>query len=259
MAYFSFAAAVPVYFETITTKLENGYPGSLILSVKDGKLSKNIAGPLYMYPISDFYTPSHKSSDGVSHKTDTPKYILTIDDSQKISLESYATSNAVVFFGQDGFISKSDRETKMQSYSDLTWEGNEQKDFSFSKDTLTYVIDFIAEYVPLAPLIIVVSILVFYPLGATLGALLFNFLLALIVMLLSKKIVKRTTTYGESYVLALYALPSVVIVLKLISFTPYISSLASFPFVTTLLVLAFLWYMFKGSVSRQEIVSRGTL
>ena len=94
--------------------------------------------------------------------------------------------------------------------------------------------------------IVSIGIIILYTIFVTIGYLFFVLYLGLVVMLLSKYVLKNNFDYPKSYIYSLYAFPSIVIVEKILVLIPYVSNIVSYiPFFTTILVIVFLWYMLK--------------
>lgn len=242
---------IPQYLATFTQQVEKGYPDALILSLQNGLLTKNIKGEVKLYPIADF-------SEAKDIKTkSSAQYFITIDDTKEVSLTSFTASNALVFLAKDGWVAESNNGVRINSYKSM---GGAEKDVSFSKTTLVTLLSYVNKYAGVVSPIAVAGIIILCTLFAPLGYLLLTVVIGLIVMLLSKWILPRKFLYGESYVLSLYALPSVIIVTKIASYLPYVSQVTSrIPFLTILLVLAFLWLMFREKTSSKGDNTNTTL
>lgn len=242
---------IPEYVTTFTKQIEDGYPNDLILSLEKGVLSKNIPGALQLYPVTNFIP----LKDSIVKKT--PQYFIAINDTQEVSLSSYTESHALLFLAKDGWAAESNKGVSINSYKNLT---TDEKPLLFTKEMLLPLAPIVNKYALMASPVVMVSILVLYTIFAPLGYLLLALFIGLIVMLLSKSILGRKYEYHESYILALYALPSIIVVTKILEYTPYISNVISkIPFLTTLLVLGFLGYMFKGMVVKKEADVHATL
>lgn len=235
--YESIGKNIPGYVATFTKQIEDGYPNDLILSLEKGTLSKNIQGELQLYPVASFLPFKESSVDK------TPQYFIAINDTQEVSLSSYTASHAFLFLAKDGWAAESNKGVSINSYRNLT---TDEKALTFTKEMLLPLAPILNKYAPVASPVVIVGILVLYTLFASLGYLLLVLFIGLIVMLLSKVMLGRKYEYQDSYILALYALPSVIIVMKILEYIPYISNVISrIPFLTTLLVLGFLGYMFR--------------
>ncbi len=236
----SFGKNIPSYIESVSSKVIDGYPSSLVLTLNNGILSKNIPGTLNLYPVASFFN----SENDVTYKDgSTPTYFLVIDETKEASLSVFAASQAVIFLGKDGMVAKSDNETKIQAYKDL---GGSEKEMSFSKDMLVKLVNVVKEYTRNAPAILFAVVVIGYVLVAPLVGVIASLFYGLVIMLLSVRLLGRKYTYGESYVLSMYALASVILVESLISYIPNASLVVSMiPFFTTILIVVFLWRMLK--------------
>lgn len=243
--YISFGKTSVIYINSLTTKILNGYPNSLILTLHNGVFSKNSKGEIKLYPISDFITSQEKQS------TSTLEYCIAINETKEATLASLTESNAFVFLGKDGIIAKSNNGIRMYPYAEV---GKETKDVVVSKDILVKVKEMIDPYVPMLPFVFAVLIVIVYSLALPLGKLLTLLFTGFVVMVLSKHILKRNVNFSEAYIFSLYSLPSIMIIDTLVRYVPYISIIVSLiPFFTVLLTLLFLWYMFRD-VKKKEIV-----
>ncbi len=228
---------IPTYVTSFSNTIKNEYPSNLVLSIKDGVLVKNIKGELKLYPMSTFF------KDDIDKIQNSPKYFFVIDDSKEASLSAFTASEAVVFLGKDGWIAKGDNAGKINSYKELQGVGNT---ISFSTSTIEYVINAINPYVNKVAPTISIGIILLYTLFVTIGYLFFVLFVGLVIMLLSTTIFKKKFDYPTSYIYSLYALPSVLIIEKLLELTPYISKVIAYiPFFSILLIVLFLWYMLK--------------
>lgn len=242
---------IPQYLETFTAQVEKGYPDTLVLSLQNGFLTKNIKGEIKLYPIADFAQAKDFQIKSGAH------YFITIDDTKEVSLASFTASDALVFLAKDGWVTENNKDVRMNSYKSL---GEAEKNLSFSKGTLTTILSYVNKNAGAIAPILVLAIIILCTIFAPLGYLLVALFIGLVVMLLSKWILPRKFVYGESYTLSLYALPSVIIVTKLASYLPYLSSVVSrIPFLTTLLVIGFLWLMFRKKTSHKEEITNATL
>lgn len=247
--YTSVGRKIPSYVETFSSQIKDGYTSGLVVTVKDGVLSKNIEGIVRMYPLSDFFKSDTGSLVGV------PQYGVVIDDTQTASLSALNTSDALVFFGRDGLIAKNNNEARIESYKGVGID----KEVSFSKDKLVFVIDVVKKYTENAPVIIFVIVLGAYTVFGPLYGVVISLFFGLVVMLLSKYISGRTYSYKDSYILSLYALPSALLMKQFLSFIPYISFITTVPFFTTILLVLFLGAMFSHGSSSKVVSTHGTL
>ena len=235
---------IPAYIQKYSTQALDGYPKDLVVTIKDGKLTKNIPGTLQLYPFPE-------ELHATSNKEPLPTYIVTINDKESVSLESYKKADSFVLLAKDGLVSKGDNGIEIRAYSDISKTAN---DFTFDKSMIVKVIDSIHEYEPMISWIIVVSIIVLGTLFLPIGYLILNLLYGFVVMLLSEWIMKRKATYSESYIISLYALAPVVLVITVLESVSYIINLvSSFPFFTLIALVLFLKYMFV-SAKKNEIL-----
>ncbi len=228
---------IPTYFTSFSDQIKNEYPPNLILSIKDGVLVKNVPGEIKLYSIPNFY------KDGMGRDQDIPKFALAIDDSKEVSLSAFAESEAFVFLGKDGWIAKGENEMKVNSYKEILGT----KDvFTFSTGTIDYIVGAVDPHINKVAPVVSIGIIILYIIFVTIGYLFFVLYLGLVVMLLSKYVLKNNFDYPKSYIYSLYAFPSIVIVEKILVLIPYVSNIVSYiPFFTTILVIVFLWYMLK--------------
>jgi hypothetical protein len=241
LSYATFGKNIPTYVETYSREAIDGYPPTLVLTIKDGKLSKNIPGKLQLYPVS---------SDTVGQARQgafSPHYIVTIDDEITASLDAFNESDSYILLAKDGLITKSNTDVRMKSYADMS---QSTKDFVFSQADLVAVTDWVGKYKDSAPYILVAIIIagcsILSPLGWLFSALFYG----LILMWLSKWVIGKKVGFGESYILSFYALAPIILVSAVLHVIPFLKTIVNgIPFFTTLLILAFLWYMFKGKES----------
>lgn len=240
---------IPAYFTSFTNQVISGYPDQLVLTLKDGVLSKNISGDLKLYPFTNVLSTV---STKLEANSNVPKYIISIDETKEASLSSYLDSDSFVFFGKNGAVTKSNNKIEVLSYKDMQGTKNSE---TFSKATLISIRDILDKYKGKVAPIAVVLIIVLYTIFMSIGYALLALFLGLTVMLLSKWVLTSKTKYSESYIYALYAIPSVCILQMILEQIPYISVVANIPLFTTLLTLAFLWYMFKKEEHKKTVDS----
>jgi hypothetical protein len=244
MFYVVFGKNIPTYINSFEAQVINGYPSELILTIKDGMLSKNVKGEITLYPIAQF-----GKSMGVESK-DGIQYFIVIDDTKEATLTSFNDAHAMAFFAKDGFIAKSNRGTQIYSYGDIEKMkiGN-----TFSKETISIIFAVCAQFVDALPLIFTLLIVICYTLFAPLVNLTLLLFIALVFKLVSKYIIGFRAGYKESYILTLYALPVVIIVEKVLMYLATIMGFAiKIPFFTTILLFGFLWYMFKSKDRKRK-------
>lgn len=238
---------IPGYLNSYSSQALEGFPPDLIITVHDGTLSKNIPGELKLYML-----PKEIMDESTSGKP-LPKYLVTINDEESISLESYEKSNALVLLAKDGLATRDDKGIKMSSYKDMSQSG---KDFTFSRDDIRTGVTWVNSYANHVPSIIGVSIILLVTIFSPFGYLFIALFYGLVVMVLSRWVLMRKVTFDESYILSLYALPPVIIVSSIVNTIPYIKNLVSYiPFLTTILIIGFLALMFrvKKHSAHQEI------
>lgn len=247
--YIKIGKDIPAALDSFETKIVDGYPADLTLSVKDKKLLKNIPGEIKLYPVSIFgETIRNQFEKDISH-------FIVINEAKEATLTSFKESGAVVFLAKDGFIVQSDNETKIGSYEGF---GQMAKDSTFTKSMLTSFFGVLDEYIPYIPTTLTVAIIVLYTLLAPFANAFYLLFVGLIVMFFGIHILKRKVDYPEAYIVSMYALPSIIIIEALLSYIPYVSSAVSYiPFFTTIGVVAFLQYMHRGdvSVAEQEVIA----
>jgi hypothetical protein len=245
--YVTFGRHIPDYFSDISNKIESGYPKELVLTIKSGVLSKNIPGDLKLYPVESFF-PSTEREESID--TATPKYFVSIDETKEASIPTYDRSDSFLFFGKDGLVARGDNEIKIIPYTRM--QGNDSEK-NFSKETIAQGIGFVRPHIWSVAPALSMLIVVMYSIFATVAGLFVALAIALVVMVLSKWILKNKTGYRDSYVYVLYALPVAVIAEKILVQIPYVADIVAYiPFLTTIVVVAFLWYMFDHSSEKDK-------
>lgn len=233
---------------SVETKISDGYPAELVVSIKDKKLSKNIPGEVKLYPLSMFGDDvKEQIGKNISH-------FIVIDDTKEATVTSFEQSGGLMFFAKDGFLVKEENKTSINSYEDI---GEISKDATFSKEILTKFIAIANEYIPSIPKVATITIIVVYTLFAPLGNALYLLFVGLLISLLSMYILKRKVDFVEAYILSMYALPSLIILEAVLSYVPYIKTVVSYiPFFTTIGIGVFLFFMYKetSGVKKQEVV-----
>lgn len=251
--YLSVGRQIPAQVASFVVEAVEEYPSNLVVTIKDGVLTKNIPGVIRLYPLDSL----HKNDIQSGNQKNVPHFMFMIDDTQEASLAAYTASDAIMFFGKDGMVSKSNNDIRVQSYKNL--EGV-KKDLSFSKETLTYLTTFVTRYVKYLPGALFVLMVLAYTLFAPLFGMASSLFFGFVTMLLSAYLLGRKRTYGESYILSMYALPSVLLVEMIVNYIPRVSSITSMiPFFTTFLIVIFLWLMFRQSSSKEAQATHDTL
>ncbi|MBP6948681.1 MAG: DUF1189 family protein [Candidatus Pacebacteria bacterium] len=236
--YVKIGKDIPTFLYSFDAKVSDGYPNDLVISIKDEKLSKNIPGEIKLYPVSMF----GKDIEDLVEKNIS--HFIVIDDTKEATVTSFEQSGGLMFFAKDGFLAKdSNNKISISSY-----EGMDEfsKDITFSKEVLTKFLTEANEYIPSIPKIITITIVIVYTLFVSIWNAFYLLFVALLVMVLSIHIIKRKVTFGEAYILSMYALPSLILLEAVLSYIPYVTSVISFiPFFTTIGICLFLLYMFK--------------
>ncbi len=245
MFYVTIGKKIPTYIQKYSAQALDGYPSDLVVTIKDGKLSKNIPGTLHLYPLPEDF--SKKSNEEA-----LPTYVVTINDKESVSLESYKKADSLVLLANDGMVSRGEKGIEIRPYSDMSQSA---KEFTFDKSVIVAVVDKVHEYEPRISWIIVSCMVIFVTLFAPSGFLIATLLYGLVVMWLSMWIMKKKATYTESYIIALYALAPVVLISTLLEYVPYIKNIVNgIPFFTLIAVILFLKYMFMSTRKKEGLV-----
>jgi hypothetical protein len=236
--YMSFGIHIPSHVYSYGVQALHGYPSDLVVSVKNGSLTKNTSNVVQLYPIPEG-TMSDPKMDAI-----LPGYIFSINDKEYASLDAYKRANALILLAKDGVVVQGNKQQlEILTYKDLLHNQNE---FTITKATIGDMVSAVNEYAPYAPRMVSLVIIICISLFAPLFYLLFTFLTALVVRWLSPQLFKKVLTYKESYIYSLYALAPVILVTELLKMVPYVRSVANhIPFLELLLVLAFLWFMLQ--------------
>lgn len=235
--YIKIGKDIPNFLYSFETKISDGYPADLVISIKDQKLSKNIPGEIKLYPISLFGdTVKSQVEKNLSH-------FVVIDDTKEATLGSFEQSGGVVFFAKDGVLVKENNKISINSYTTFS---EIVKNVSFSKEIIKTFFTKVNEYVPSIPKVLTLAIALLYTLLAPIGNAFYLLFVGLIVVILSVHIFKRKIAFVEAYVLSMYALPSIILLEAFLYYLPYVSTIiSSIPFFTTMGTILFLWFMFK--------------
>lgn len=242
--YVTVGKKIPSFLYTYSGQALDGFPQDLVITIKDGELTKNIPGKLQLYPI-----PS-EAKNLVTNGTVLPAYMITIDDGV-VSFDAYKNADSFVLLAKDGVAVEEEEGVKISSY-----EGMEKhsKEFVFSKDDIQKGVTFINQYAEIIPGLSIAFIIIFLTVFSPLFYLLMTLFYGLVVMLLSKWLTGREGTFTESYILALYALAPVILVSTILHNIPYIKNIVVYiPLLTMILIVAFLVLMYKGDdISEQD-------
>lgn len=234
--YVTFGIHIPSYIYSYGVQALSGYPSGLVVTIDHEKMTKNIEGAMYLYPIPEGKVGKVRMEEVL------PEYLIAINDKESVSLEAYHRSNALILLGKDGIVTQGNREVQIMSYKDAL---HTDDSFVITKDTVVGMVSAVNMYAPSLPWLIFVGIIILFSIFAPLGYLLITLFNGLVVMLFGKKILKKEATYGESYVYAMYALAPVIIITSILSVPPLIQNLVNvIPFLGTVGVVIFLWYMF---------------
>lgn len=235
--YVAIGIHIPAHLYSYGLRVVTGYPTDLEIILDNDRLTANRNGLFHLYPISEGRIDSIKIEDTL------PGYVLAINADESVSLEAYDRANALVFLGKDGIITRSHKEIQMIPYKEIT-KGHER--LAVNRPMVEDMVAVLNEYAPSVPfvmgVIIFVGLTIFLPIGYSIACLFYGF----VVMLLSRRIIKRETTFKESYTYSLFALAPVILIYECITGLPYIGTYISFiPFLVTILVVLFLWVMFR--------------
>jgi hypothetical protein len=239
--YVHFFKTVPDLVDSFITKGQAGYPQNLVITIsKDGVLSKNQPGLITLYPLEGIKAKPQSAN------TSGPTYLLAINDTAQASLESLRQADAVLLLAHDGTVYIGDHnDVRITPYDRVITNGEA---LTFSSSTAATIAEGIREYMPyMVPLFFVV-VIISCAIGLFFWYLLYGLLIGLIVMALSKSVLKHRMDFSTSYVLTLYALAPVSVVAALLYNTPGVTTILSvIPFSDLILVVLFLWYMFTRS------------
>ncbi len=240
--YFSFFATIPSIAEKYGREVKNGYPDALVMTVENGKMTKNMPGLLQLYPLDENLIELQKNNTANVGKEEEPQYLLALDETKEVSLAALKESKAYALFGKDAFIARGSKDIRITPY----WQGEPE---TLTKEIVVTLVEKVVQFSYKVPAILVASVIVGYTIFAPLMLLISAVFIALLVFLISKskKVFGKTFLYKEAYILTLYALAPVGVVTFCLSFVPFISKM---PFMTTILVLCFLGYMFSGSAHK---------
>jgi hypothetical protein len=234
--YVTFGSKIPGYMHSYANQALSGYPSDLIITIKDGMLSKNIPNELHLYPLS-------KEMVGTDKQGNIPfEYVFTITDSESVSLDLYQKAKSFIVIAKDGVVTQDNRGIKIVPFKDMTQQG---KDFTFTKSMITPVVDTINSYADSVPFWIMLCIIVFATLLTPMWYLSLALLYGLLVMWLSKWLIGKKTIFSDSYVYVLYALAPVIVLNTLLGAIPYVKNVTvAIPFFFSITVLGFLKCMF---------------
>ncbi len=252
--YVSFGMHLPSYIYSYGVQALNGYPSELVVTINGDALTKNTEGELHLYPIPDGIVGGSKFEELL------PGYIFTVNDKVSASLETYRQSNSLILLAKDGIVVEgNDRQIQIISYKDVL---QNQDTFEITKATILDMVAAVNVYAPYTPHLVSLVIIVLISLFAPLGYLFFTIFIGLVVMWLSQQLLHKKLNYKESYIHSLYALAPVVVVTEILQYIPYVRVVANhIPLLELLLVLAFLWFMFKDvkvQAKKEKVESKVT-
>ena len=234
--YVTFGKKMPASLHSYANQALNGYPSDLVITIKDGELSKNIPGELHLYPLPK-ETMIEKPQEDSSFE-----YALTINDTESVSLSLYQKSKSLIVLAKDGMVIQDNKGIKIAPYKEMS---KQAKDFSFTKSMIVPVVAKVNEYADVTPFVIMMCIVIFMTIFSSLTYLTLTLFYGLVVMLLSVWITGKKIGFSESYILSLYALAPVIVVTTILEAIPYVKNVANaIPFLCTLLLLVFLKYVF---------------
>jgi hypothetical protein len=188
------------------------YPDSLVVTMSDkGELSKNIAGPIYMF---DSLLDDKEKSIEARNKMNI-EHIVTFDDSKEADMSELTNYKTAVFVGKNGLIGKQrSGEIKAFDFNTITKDEN-FKGFSVNKTELMSWVDIAAPFIKWGIVLFALATLLLAPIFLSAMHLVWSVILAVIIMLILK--LKGKYTYEESFLITLYAGVPAILVGSLLS------------------------------------------
>ena len=226
---FGFVLPADVYSDYANQAIDQ-YPSDLVVSIKDGRIYKNIKDKVNIGNIpKDIESSNHRNKDAFKDVL----YFIQIDETKTASLESLKDSQSMAFVGSDGVaLYQSDGSVKILPASSIpNYDINQSSLYMLSSEFQTYI--------PLIISCIFMLWILFGTLFLFVGYLICNALLALVFkyskVLKYFKIIKGDISYGEAFRFTNYASVPAIIIASIIDATLlYIA-----------IVLLVLWYVFK--------------
>lgn len=236
--YATFGKKMPAYIHSYADQALSGYPSNLIITIKNGELTKNIPGELHLYPLPKEMMAETQGDISFEH-------LVTINDTESVSLSLYQKSKSLIVLAKDGIVTQDSKEIKIAPYKDMV---KEVKEFSFTKSMIVPVVAKVNAYADITPFVIMAFIVIFMTIFTPVIYLILALIYGLFVMWLSVWLTGKKIGFSESYILSLYALAPVIVVTTLLETIPYVQNVANaVPFLGAFVLLAFLKYMFMGA------------
>ena len=214
---FGLVSPVSIYNQ-YSDRVLSSWPEGLVLEFKDGKMSKNIAGPVYMGDVSKLNSKKTSDSRNMNtnydefniYKNKEPKYILAIDETKSASLEDFKSVDSAVLFAKDGIIGrKSSGEVNSYAYN---------FDKTIDKEVLMGWADKLSAYVwPVIIGVVIFSMVMYIPFKFTI-TLIWNCVLALILLLVAK-VNNKKIAFEKLWKVANYLALPAILVATLLNFT----------------------------------------
>ncbi len=193
-------------------------PSDLKLIFKNGYISQNTKGVVNI---------------GKINKTDSSNYYnyeywVQIDDSKVASLESYNDSKAIVFIGNDGMVAQKSRTGQIQ-----IMPASRFGDMEVDKTKVNSISHSFADMVWKIVILGAIFIFIFGVVGIFVGNLIWNLLLAALVM--ATGMIKKSQPYSDSLRYVNHAAVPAIIITSIFNFT----------FFYTILVIGTLYLTFR--------------
>ena len=235
--YIHFGKSIPFQLQGFSDQVISGYPDDLIIQMASGTLISSSKETLHLYPITlskeQLINEQLKGIDP-SQKT---KFAVVIQGSEAADLGREELENAfVVLSKHEMFAQQNAGDIRLVPY-------NEAVSFTINKQSVINIRDKVVEYIPLVVPVISLFIFISVFIFSSLGFFLWACIMSLIIMALSKVVIKRKVSYGDAYLLTLYVGVIPEIVKTILSSIPHGSSFI-FPFFGTLLTLLLIRYFY---------------
>ncbi len=211
---------LPGILDQVSGSIVQTYPDELVVHIHNGVVSTNVKEP-YFIPMPKFQGSSSGS---------VPQNLIVIDTHTAFSVEQFHAYRAVVWLGRDAIYSQSSNTGQVQA-NDLA----QIADFTLDKALIRTGAQAVAPWLRIiGPLLVVLAFIGFFMFY--LFHLLYMLIFAVVVLVVSVLVGGRLT-YGQSYVVGMYAMTLGILVDIVVAATQPLTHFHGFPFMFSLITL----------------------
>ena len=217
---------IPSQIQKISDQVMSGYPNDLVVTFNNEGMISSQADTVRLFPITE------------KGKT---QYVVTIQGSAAGDIpRDELTQSLFIFSKKEMMTQKGSGEIQIMPYKEIS-------NFVMNKQVLLSLQSYLTPYIPYVSPVITLCIIVFTTIFAPIGFFIWAIFMALILMLVSKPLLKKELTYGESYLVSLYVGIIPVIIKTILTLTPY-GKMLIIPFFGTLVTLLLTRYFYVEGV-----------